>query len=111
MMTDPVKRAYVRTSFLYTISILVTWTPSSINRINGWLQGNSPYPLQVATAALLPLQGLWNFLIFSITSYGTIGQHGAVEQSKRNRWRRTGTGADDEPEMMLYWNLKAGHIG
>lgn len=72
VIDDPVKRAYLRTSLLFALSVLVTWIPSSLNRIHGWLDGSSPYEYHVATAAVLPLQGLWNFLIFFITSWRVV---------------------------------------
>lgn len=66
---DPVKRAYLRTAVLFAISVVVTWIPSSINRIRGLIYPDSPYPYNVATAAVLPLQGLWNGIIFFVTSW------------------------------------------
>lgn len=74
VIDDPIKRAYLRTSLLFAISVLVTWIPSSLNRIHGWLDGTSPYEYHVATAAVLPLQGLWNFLIFFVTSWAVVRQ-------------------------------------
>lgn len=68
VVADPIKRAYLRTSFLFALSVLVTWIPSSMNRIHSWLTGESPYEYHVATAAVLPLQGLWNAVIFFVTS-------------------------------------------
>ncbi|KAF4464747.1 G coupled receptor like [Fusarium albosuccineum] len=68
VIEDPIKRAYLRTSFLFALSVLVTWIPSSLNRIHSWLVGTSPYEYHVATAAVLPLQGLWNAVIFFVTS-------------------------------------------
>ncbi|KAJ4270116.1 hypothetical protein NW762_001789 [Fusarium torreyae] len=68
VIDDPIKRAYLRTSFLFALSVLVTWIPSSLNRIHSWLVGTSPFEYHVATAAVLPLQGLWNAVIFFVTS-------------------------------------------
>lgn len=69
---DPIKLAYLRTSFIFAISILVTWTPSSINRVNDVVNPDSvSYGLIVATAVVLPLQGVWNTIIFFTTSWGT----------------------------------------
>lgn len=68
VVVDPIKRAYLRTSLLFTLSVLVTWIPSSMNRIHSWLTGVSPFEYHVATAAVLPLQGLWNAVIFFVTS-------------------------------------------
>lgn len=69
VVDDPIKKAYLRTSFLFALSVLVTWIPSSLNRIHSWLTGNSPFEYHVATAAVLPLQGLWNAVIFFVTSF------------------------------------------
>ncbi|KAM3475635.1 hypothetical protein MY5147_003647 [Beauveria neobassiana] len=74
-VADPVKRAYLRTSFLFAISVLVTWIPSSMNRIHSWIAGQSPYQFHVATAAVLPLQGLWNAIIFFVTSWNVFQRH------------------------------------
>ncbi|KAH8890440.1 hypothetical protein GQ53DRAFT_591127, partial [Thozetella sp. PMI_491] len=66
---DPVKLAYLRTSFVFAISVLVTWTPSSINRVYTLVnpQGAN-YGLNLASAIVLPLQGVWNCVIFCATS-------------------------------------------
>ncbi|OAA42448.1 GPCR, family 2-like protein [Beauveria brongniartii RCEF 3172] len=74
-VADPVKRAYLRTSFLFAISVLVTWIPSSMNRIHSWMTGQSPYQFHVATACVLPLQGLWNSIIFFVTSWNVLQRH------------------------------------
>jgi hypothetical protein len=66
---DPVKRAYLRTSFLFAVSVLVTWIPSSINRIRGMFYSDSPYAYNVGTATVLPLQGVWNAVIFFVMSW------------------------------------------
>ncbi|KAF5989499.1 hypothetical protein FBULB1_878 [Fusarium bulbicola] len=67
-LRDPVKRAYLFTTFMFTLSVLVTWVPASITRIQSLLNGDVPYSYQVAIAAVMPLQGLWNALIFFTTS-------------------------------------------
>ncbi|KAH6675355.1 G-protein coupled receptor [Plectosphaerella plurivora] len=70
---DPVKLAYLRTSFIFAISILVTWTPSSINRVNDLVNPeHRSYGLNVATAVVLPLQGVWNAVIYFMTSWDTV---------------------------------------
>ena len=68
-VVDPVKRAYLRTSILFCISVFVTWIPSSINRIHSLVTNESPFGYNVASACVLPLQGVWNGLIFFITSW------------------------------------------
>lgn len=67
---DPVKLAYLRTSFVFAISILVTWTPSSINRVYTLIYPlDSSYGLNMAAAVVLPLQGVWNAVIYFTTSW------------------------------------------
>ncbi|KAH8657316.1 G-protein coupled receptor [Ilyonectria robusta] len=70
---DPIKLAYLRTSFMFAISILVTWIPSSINRVKGLVNPDSvSYGLNIATAVVLPLQGVWNAAIYFITSWSKV---------------------------------------
>lgn len=70
---DPIKLAYLRTSFVFAISILVTWTPSSINRVYSLIYpARTSYALNLAGAIVLPLQGLWNAIIFAATSWSTL---------------------------------------
>lgn len=67
---DPVKLAYLRTSFVFAISILVTWTPSSINRVYTLIYPlQASYGLNIAAAVVLPLQGVWNAVIYFTTSW------------------------------------------
>lgn len=70
---DPVKLAYLRTSFLFAVSVLITWTPSSINRVHDIVKPNDfSFGLNLASAIVLPLQGLWNAVIFFSTSYAAL---------------------------------------
>ncbi|KIH91961.1 g-protein coupled receptor [Sporothrix brasiliensis 5110] len=85
---DPVKLAYLRTSFVFAISVLVTWTPSSINRVYTLVYpARISYGLNIASAAVLPLQGVWNAVIYFSTSWsllrGEVGRRYA-----RSRWMR-----------------------
>ncbi|KAI2635929.1 hypothetical protein GGS21DRAFT_55421 [Xylaria nigripes] len=67
---DPVKLAYLRTSFVFAVSVLITWTPSSINRVHDIVRPHEfSYPLNLASAIVLPLQGLWNAVIFFSTGW------------------------------------------
>ncbi|KAK8056182.1 G-protein coupled receptor [Apiospora rasikravindrae] len=66
---DPVKLAYLRTSFVFAISVLVTWTPSSINRVHDLVNPNEvSFGINLAAGIVLPLQGVWNSIIFFSTS-------------------------------------------
>jgi hypothetical protein len=69
---DPIKLAYLRTSFVFAISVLVTWAPSSINRVYSLIYpGRVSFGLNLASAVVLPLQGVWNAVIYFSTSWGT----------------------------------------
>ncbi|KAI1074583.1 hypothetical protein F5B20DRAFT_574055 [Whalleya microplaca] len=72
---DPVKLAYLRTSFVFAISVFVTWTPSSINRVHDLIYYQSAsFALNLASAVVLPLQGVWNAVIFFSTSWAAMRQ-------------------------------------
>ncbi|CZR56792.1 uncharacterized protein PAC_06681 [Phialocephala subalpina] len=73
---DKVKYRYTQTAMLFTASILITWIPSSTNRVYGIIHPTGPliYSLNIATAVVLPLQGFWNALIFFSTSLPTVKQ-------------------------------------
>jgi hypothetical protein len=80
---DPVKLAYLRTSFVFAISILVTWTPSSINRVYSFIYPESvSFSLNLASAIVLPLQGVWNAVIFIATSWGILKEETQILLSK-----------------------------
>ncbi|KAI1086191.1 hypothetical protein F5B19DRAFT_181958 [Rostrohypoxylon terebratum] len=67
---DQVKLAYLRTSFVFAISVFVTWTPSSINRVHDLVYAETAsFALNLASAVVLPLQGVWNAVIFFSTSW------------------------------------------
>ncbi|KAJ2990125.1 hypothetical protein NUW58_g3110 [Xylaria curta] len=82
---DPVKLAYLRTSFVFAVSVLITWTPSSINRVHDMVRPNEfNFPLNLASAIVLPLQGLWNAVIFFSTSWRALRREicAMVDRSK-----------------------------
>ncbi|KAH6981384.1 hypothetical protein EDB80DRAFT_757262 [Ilyonectria destructans] len=92
-LQDPVKQAYLRTTFMFTLSVLVTWVPASINRIRSMQGGGVPYSNQVVMAAVMPLQGLWNALIFFITSHKVLRE---VAREKWGLWVLKSTTIDGE---------------
>ncbi|KAK1759005.1 G coupled receptor like-protein [Echria macrotheca] len=72
-INDPIKRAYLRTALLFALSVLVTWIPTTIHRTHELIHGEpSPFAYDIATAAVLPLQGVWNGIIFAIASWTTL---------------------------------------
>lgn len=106
---DPVKLAYLRTSFVFAISILVTWTPSSINRVHNLIHPNDvSFGLNVASAVVLPLQGVWNAIIYFSTSWGVCKE----EVRKTWVWGRVkrwgeGRGGEGALEMGRMGNVRA----
>lgn len=85
---DPVKLAYLRTSFVFAISVLVTWTPSSINRVYTLVYPSRiSYGLNIASAAVLPLQGVWNAVIYFSTSWNLLRDE-VSRRYARSRWMR-----------------------
>ncbi|KAI0842785.1 hypothetical protein F5Y06DRAFT_304483 [Hypoxylon sp. FL0890] len=81
---DPVKLAYLRTSFVFAISVFVTWTPSSVNRVHDLVYAESAsFALNLASAVVLPLQGVWNAVIFFSTSWTALRQEVRAQLDSR----------------------------
>lgn len=60
---------YTKVALLFFVSLLVTWVPSSINRIYDLAHpGHVSYPLNYASAIVLPLMGFWNSVIYITTT-------------------------------------------
>lgn len=80
---DPVKMAYLRTSFIFGFAVLITWIPSSINRLYSLTHGDKiSFPLSVASGCVLPLQGVWNALIYFTTSWSTVREEATALKQK-----------------------------
>ncbi|ATY63429.1 family secretin [Cordyceps militaris] len=70
---DPVKMAYLRTSFIFGFAVLVTWIPSSVNRLYSIANhGHINFQLSAVSGTVLPLQGVMNALIYFTTSWKTV---------------------------------------
>lgn len=58
-----------RIAFLFFVSVLIIWIPSSINRVYALLHPNTiNFPLNLTSALVFPLQGFFNMLVYMITS-------------------------------------------
>ncbi|KAL2154569.1 hypothetical protein VTH82DRAFT_3245 [Thermothelomyces myriococcoides] len=108
---DPIKLAYLRTSFVYAVSVLVTWTPSSINRIYTIVNpSHNSFALNMAGAIVLSLQGLWNAIIFAASSYGILKdqyyhlRYGTGTSSTRVA-AAGAPGGDDDGFFVWMWGL------
>ncbi|KAK3293167.1 uncharacterized protein B0H64DRAFT_376122 [Chaetomium fimeti] len=62
--------SYTKCAILFFSALLVTWIPSSGNRVYSLLRGGDvSRPLFFASAFVLPLQGFWNAIIYVVTSW------------------------------------------
>lgn len=62
--------SYTKVALLFFTAMLVTWIPSSANRLYSLaVAGEISLPLEYMSALVLPLQGFWNALIYCTTSW------------------------------------------
>lgn len=62
--------SYTKCSILFFTAILITWIPSTANRVYSVIQpGGVSLPLEYMSAFVLPLQGFWNAVIYIVTSW------------------------------------------
>ncbi|KAH0544605.1 hypothetical protein FGG08_001254 [Glutinoglossum americanum] len=60
---------YTRIAFLFFLALLITWVPSSVNRVYSLVHPEKAnFPLNFVASLVLPLQGFWNGLIYFMTS-------------------------------------------
>ncbi|MCJ1451450.1 hypothetical protein MMC28_001787 [Mycoblastus sanguinarius] len=69
---------YARVAFLFYCALLLSWVPSSINRLYSVAHPDRlNFGLNYTEALVLPLQGFWNVIVYIITS----------QRACRNLWR------------------------
>lgn len=62
--------AYTKCAILFFTALLVTWIPSSANRVYSFIHAPQTLPpLEIMSAFVLPLQGFWNSIIYIVTSW------------------------------------------
>ncbi|KAL9102954.1 MAG: hypothetical protein Q9163_001941 [Psora crenata] len=67
--TNPDAWLYARVAFLFFCALLISWVPSSINRLYSLAHPDDlQYGLNYTEALVLPLQGFWNACVYIITS-------------------------------------------
>ncbi|KAL9119356.1 MAG: hypothetical protein Q9187_004092 [Circinaria calcarea] len=69
MDPNPDACLYARVAFLFFLALIVTWVPSSINRVYALahpMQVN--FGLNLSSSLVFPLQGFWNAVVYIITS-------------------------------------------
>ncbi|KAG4439535.1 hypothetical protein IFR05_004975 [Cadophora sp. M221] len=82
---DNVTWAYTKCAALFAASLLITWVPSSANRVYSLVAvGTVSYPLAALSAFVLPLQGFWNSIIYFTTSRAACKE--AWNSRPRMRW-------------------------
>jgi hypothetical protein len=61
--------SYCKCAILFFVSLLITWVPSSINRVYSLVHPDVvSFPLLYVSSFVLPLQGFWNAVIYITTS-------------------------------------------
>ncbi|KAL8649165.1 MAG: hypothetical protein Q9226_005688 [Calogaya cf. arnoldii] len=61
---------YTKVALLFFVSLLITWVPSSINRVYSLIHPDRvSIPFTYASAVVLPLMGFWNSVIYITTSW------------------------------------------
>ena len=64
--------SYYKCALLFFVAVVVTWVPSSANRIYSLVFPEKvSFGLSLAAGLVLPLQGFWNTLIYIATSWLT----------------------------------------
>lgn len=83
--------SYTKCALLFFFAMLVTWIPSSANRVYSVVHpGEASLALEYMSAFVLPLQGFWNAIIYCVTSWGACKMLWA---DTRSWWSSVGTGA------------------
>ncbi|KAG4029464.1 hypothetical protein MFRU_015g00090 [Monilinia fructicola] len=67
--TNPEAWLYARVAILFFLAMIITWVPASVNRI--WQMANpktTNFALNYIESLVLSLQGVWNVIVYVITS-------------------------------------------
>lgn len=67
--TNPEAWLYARVAILFFLAMIITWVPASVNRI--WQMADPStvsFPLNYIESLMLSLQGVWNVIVYIITS-------------------------------------------
>ncbi|MCJ1387419.1 hypothetical protein MMC18_000262 [Xylographa bjoerkii] len=64
---------YLKCAILFFMSLLITWVPSSANRVHSLIYPNEvTFSYNYAGALVLPLMGFWNAVIYTTTSWEAV---------------------------------------
>ncbi|KAF2691619.1 hypothetical protein K458DRAFT_286597 [Lentithecium fluviatile CBS 122367] len=61
---------YFKVAFLMFAALFIVWVPSTVNRLQQFIDKGHPiFGLNLASALVLPLQGFWNAMIYTSTTW------------------------------------------
>lgn len=67
--SNPEAWLYARVAILFFIAMIITWVPASINRISQMANpGTVNFALNYIESLVMSLQGVWNVIVYVITS-------------------------------------------
>ncbi|KAJ5794523.1 hypothetical protein N7457_001122 [Penicillium paradoxum] len=90
--------AYTKYAILFFIALLVTWVPSTINRVYSLARPNDfSFSLNYASSFVLPLQGFWNSLIYTSISWPAFKSLWLDLRSHVGLWRISSPVEDMQP--------------
>ena len=70
MRANAAALAYARCAMLFFVGLIITWLPSSMNRVYSYTHKNkSDFNLSFLSGLVLPAQGFWNVIIYVCTSW------------------------------------------
>jgi hypothetical protein len=82
---------YARVAFLFFFALIITWVPTSVNRVYTLVNPTVVnFPLNYISSLVFPLQGFWNLIVYVITS-----QTACRRLWNRLTWRSSGRGGND----------------
>ncbi|KAJ4854891.1 G protein-coupled glucose receptor regulating gpa2 domain-containing protein [Trichoderma breve] len=99
---DPVKMAYLRTSFIFGFAILITWIPSSVNRLYSLTyDGRVDFQLSIASGIWpIPRRGYRNTVrMDGRLDVVTYGNRNTLELPAMARLKASRVSDDDELEL------------
>ncbi|MCJ1283037.1 hypothetical protein MMC26_002364 [Xylographa opegraphella] len=64
---------YLKCAMLFFVSLLITWVPSSANRVHSLFYPNeTTFSFNYAGGLVLPMMGFWNAVIYTTTSWEAV---------------------------------------
>ncbi|KAI4175952.1 MAG: hypothetical protein LQ346_007966 [Caloplaca aetnensis] len=87
--SNPGAWLYARVAFLFFVSMLIIWIPSSVNRVYALAHPTRiNFPLNYVSALVLPAQGILNCIVYVVTSRTAVKQFGrSVMGAEGMAWR------------------------